>query len=261
MLTPKVDGQGLVTQQMGAFEIVKLGRARERITGDGHVVVAEDHVRTVETGEQPPETCLAARVRHEVTGHAHEIGGSRSDPRRGRTACSVSAREPSAEMEVRQVTDPEAVERRRKAGQPHLEHACPQPTGLEPAVHEDGRRDARDDQDADEHHGTLEPGRARLTTLRAWERGRAAASTAVRYAACAVGIVGVALLQSMVHLVVVLGEHDYHSRFDLDRSNGSPTSSRRSRSRARPQVRLRSRGTSAAADVSHRCASPSPSAR
>jgi hypothetical protein len=36
------------------------------------------------------------------------------------------------------------------------------------------------------------------------------------------GIVGVAVLQSMVHLVVGLGEHDLHSRFDLDRSNGVP---------------------------------------
>lgn len=30
------------------------------------------------------------------------------------------------------------------------------------------------------------------------------------------------MLQSMVHLVVVLGEHDFHSRFDLDLSNGVP---------------------------------------
>jgi hypothetical protein len=36
------------------------------------------------------------------------------------------------------------------------------------------------------------------------------------------GILGAAALQSMVHLVVVLGEHDLHSRFDLDRSNGVP---------------------------------------
>lgn len=42
------------------------------------------------------------------------------------------------------------------------------------------------------------------------------------FAALAMGIVGVAVLQSMAHLVVVLGEHDFHSRFDLDRSNGVP---------------------------------------
>lgn len=42
------------------------------------------------------------------------------------------------------------------------------------------------------------------------------------FAALAVGIVGVAVLQSMVHLLVVLGEHDLHSRFDLDLSNGVP---------------------------------------
>lgn len=42
------------------------------------------------------------------------------------------------------------------------------------------------------------------------------------FTACAAGIVGVAVLQSMVHLVVVLGERDFHSRFDLDRSNGVP---------------------------------------
>jgi hypothetical protein len=35
-------------------------------------------------------------------------------------------------------------------------------------------------------------------------------------------ILGAAVLQSMVHLVVVLGEDDLHSRFDLDRSNGAP---------------------------------------
>ena len=42
------------------------------------------------------------------------------------------------------------------------------------------------------------------------------------YVAFTAGIVGVAVLQSMVHLVLVLGEHDFHSRFDLDRSNGVP---------------------------------------
>jgi hypothetical protein len=42
------------------------------------------------------------------------------------------------------------------------------------------------------------------------------------FAALAGGIVGVAVLQSMVHLVVVLGERDLHSHFDLDRSNGVP---------------------------------------
>lgn len=42
------------------------------------------------------------------------------------------------------------------------------------------------------------------------------------FVAVALGIVGVAVLQSLVHLVVVLGEHDFHSRFDLDRSNGVP---------------------------------------
>jgi hypothetical protein len=42
------------------------------------------------------------------------------------------------------------------------------------------------------------------------------------FTACTAGIVGVAVLQSMVHLVVVLGEYDFHSRFDLDRSNGVP---------------------------------------
>jgi hypothetical protein len=38
----------------------------------------------------------------------------------------------------------------------------------------------------------------------------------------ATGIVGVALLQSTVHLLVVLARHDYHSVLDLDRSNGVP---------------------------------------
>jgi hypothetical protein len=38
----------------------------------------------------------------------------------------------------------------------------------------------------------------------------------------AMAILGAAVLQSMVHLVVVLGERDLHSRFDLDRSNGVP---------------------------------------
>jgi hypothetical protein len=52
--------------------------------------------------------------------------------------------------------------------------------------------------------------------------GRSGALDGRAFAACAMGIVGVAVLQSMVHLVVVLGEHDYHSRFDLDRSNGIP---------------------------------------
>jgi hypothetical protein len=42
------------------------------------------------------------------------------------------------------------------------------------------------------------------------------------FAAVAAGIVGVAVIQSLVHLVVVLGEHDLHSHFDLDRSNGIP---------------------------------------
>jgi len=42
------------------------------------------------------------------------------------------------------------------------------------------------------------------------------------FVAWVVGIVGLAALQSMVHLVVVLRENDLHSLFDLDRSNGAP---------------------------------------
>jgi hypothetical protein len=42
------------------------------------------------------------------------------------------------------------------------------------------------------------------------------------FAACVVGIVVVVLLQSIVHLVVVLRDHDLHSVLDLDRSNGLP---------------------------------------
>ena len=42
------------------------------------------------------------------------------------------------------------------------------------------------------------------------------------FAACVVGIVVVVLLQSIVHLVLLLGLHRHHSVFDLDRSNGVP---------------------------------------
>ena len=42
------------------------------------------------------------------------------------------------------------------------------------------------------------------------------------FASWATAIVVVVVLQSVVHLVVVLGADDLHSRFDLDRSNGVP---------------------------------------
>ena len=53
------------------------------------------------------------------------------------------------------------------------------------------------------------------------ERGAGGLRTGV-FVAWLMAILGWAVLQSMVHLSVVLGDHNLHSVFDLDRSNGVP---------------------------------------
>jgi hypothetical protein len=53
-------------------------------------------------------------------------------------------------------------------------------------------------------------------------RGKTGGLGGRAFAAWVAGIVAVVALQSVVHLVVVLGAGDLHSVFDLDRSNGVP---------------------------------------
>jgi hypothetical protein len=69
------------------------------------------------------------------------------------------------------MADSDAVERGRETRDRDLEHASPDPARLEPAVREHAGADAREDEQADEHQGTVEPARIRGTTLRTWVRG------------------------------------------------------------------------------------------
>jgi hypothetical protein len=61
-LPPDDDSRRGVDEQSGPSEIRELRRARERITGDRHVVVAEDDERLTEPFEHRTKPTLAPRM-------------------------------------------------------------------------------------------------------------------------------------------------------------------------------------------------------
>src|SRR5207244_4903451 len=68
----------------------------------------------------------------EITGDRDEVRAPFPRPD-GRLPCRADARRGDAEVEVREVRDPEAVQLLRQPGQLDVEHTPPQPTGLEQA--------------------------------------------------------------------------------------------------------------------------------
>ncbi len=145
----------LIPQKSRAFEIANLRGPGERITRYRDVVIAEHDERTVQARQEGLEAPRASRMGDEVSRDADEVGSPFSNPTRGPLARTVAAREGRAEVEVGQVSDPDAVESLWESVERNFEHTRPEPTGLEPAVGEE--RDGRADNDQeDEHPGTLE---------------------------------------------------------------------------------------------------------
>ena len=131
-----LDDDRLVPQQHGQIlEAVELRGPRERIARDGDVVVAEHDVGAVERAEQLLEERQAAGMGDEVTRDADEIRLPPGDPG-NRALGRDAAPRGRSEVEVGEVRDPEAVEALRQPVDLDLEHAGPEPAGLEEAVGE-----------------------------------------------------------------------------------------------------------------------------
>jgi hypothetical protein len=131
----QLDLDRLVEQQPRRCEVVELGRTRERVAAERPVVVAEDDVRRPKPPEQAPQPGLGARVREQVARDADEVGRALRRPG-DRALDGPRAARRDAEVEVREVRDPEAVELRRQARQLELALVQLDPAGLEPAVGE-----------------------------------------------------------------------------------------------------------------------------
>jgi hypothetical protein len=101
---------GLVLEQTRIAEVVELHSGREGIARDGDVVVSEDDERPAELVEELAQQSLAAWVREEIASHTNQLGIPSGDPL-GRAAAGELSPSGSAEMEVGEVRDPDAVER------------------------------------------------------------------------------------------------------------------------------------------------------
>ena len=99
---------------------------------DRDVVVAEDDVRRLETSQERTQSRFAAWMGDEVAGHADEVRPALGHPRGDARARAVATRQRGAEVEVRQVSDPQPVQGLRKAHDGDLDDPCPEPAGLQP---------------------------------------------------------------------------------------------------------------------------------
>src|SRR5215204_2855833 len=98
------------------------------------------------------------RPREQVAGDDDEVGPPLAHPVRRTQPCGAAAGVGS-EVEVGEMRDAEPVQPRRQVLQLELEHACPQPPGLEPAVREGERRHcAEPDYDPGKVQGRRPPG-------------------------------------------------------------------------------------------------------
>ncbi len=82
-------------------------------------------------------------MRDEVAGDADEVGPPLGDPANRLLTGPIAARERRSEVEVGEMTDPETVQLSRQRGDMNLEHARPEPPGLDPAVDDAPGSDAR----------------------------------------------------------------------------------------------------------------------
>jgi hypothetical protein len=127
-----------VEQQAGGLELPQGRRLRLRVARDRVVVVAEhgEH-RLGQLLDERAKPRLAARPGQQVAGDADEIrtqlGRPRHAPRDG-----TAARRRHAQVEVREVGDPQPVELARQPGYRKLEPAQPDPARLEEAPPEQG---------------------------------------------------------------------------------------------------------------------------
>src|SRR5688572_12073558 len=152
----------LVAKQVSRREVLQPARGGKWVAGLAEVVVAEHGVRAgAEALKQVTELRLPTRVSEQVARHKDEVGLPLLDPRHGSLDRPRAARG-DAEVEVREMRDPQAVE---LGGQPwklHVERPEAHPTGLEPPPAEQCRGGgAQAADDAREHHETLEMARAR----------------------------------------------------------------------------------------------------
>jgi hypothetical protein len=96
-------------------------------------MVAENDVRVTKPLEQPQQPRLAARPREQVAGDADELRTTLLDPR-DRALDRTHAAGRHAEMEIREVRDPQTVELRRQPVDRDVDHSEPDPARLEPSV-------------------------------------------------------------------------------------------------------------------------------
>jgi hypothetical protein len=117
--------------------------------------------------------------------------------------------------------DTEPVERRWKVLDPDLDDPRSEPTCLEPSVAGERKSDRRESTEGDEHPGTLETlGAPEYAQCMGWG---ARGATRSSWVVVSIGaIAGLVVLQSVVHLVLVLDLHRIDTVVDLDRSNGIP---------------------------------------
>ncbi len=142
--SPQLEQPAFVAEERRRLELTQIGAACLRVAADGDVVVAEhgEH-RPGQDPHQPPQHRLAPRMREEIPADRDEIRLSLPRPS-GRLPGSADPRRRYAEVEVREMGDPEAIELRRQPRQRDLELAQPHPAGFEQAP-ADARRDGRSD--------------------------------------------------------------------------------------------------------------------
>ena len=142
--------RAFVEEERRRIERLQLDRFRERVASRCDIVVSQDRVAVWQSGEQPPELCLAARPRYEVARDAHEVRLAPVRPR-DRAPDGPCAPGRKSEVEVRQVRDPKSVERYWQSRHFDVEDAQPHPARLEPTPDE-ARRRKGGQADADREH-------------------------------------------------------------------------------------------------------------
>src|SRR5581483_6561265 len=134
----------LVAEQHRRAELLQIRLPRLRVAADRDVVVAEhgeDRLR--QDADDAAQHRLAARMREEVTRDGDEIRPPLLDPLDG-SPSRAEPRRGNAEVEVREVRDPEPVELLRQPRHLDLELAKPDPARLERAPAEGRARERAD---------------------------------------------------------------------------------------------------------------------
>ena len=115
------------------------GGMREGVAGRGEVVVAEHGEAARQAGEQRPQPCLAGAAREQVAADQRQVGLPLLDPV-DRALDRRRAARGHAEVEVREVRDPQALELGRQARQRARQRLELDPARLEVSPRQPGRR-------------------------------------------------------------------------------------------------------------------------